>query len=179
MAKASINIKNAKKIQNLLKQLPANLKQEALVLVRDEFKEASIQAKSIASAHDFTGRLTGGILFRQQEGKYLYQSTAPHAAYMEFGTRLGYTPRPGFERWAAQFKGGSSGGRRSAWDRILSWMIYRNIDEEYWWPVYRKLMTLGFLPINNAQGYFIGPYIQAKFRVIKGLSKLLKKSLKK
>lgn len=181
MAKgATITIKNAKQIQNLLKQLPASMKLEADKMIEVEFKSAANESRSLASPHDYTGRLTSGISAKKVEGKLRYQSTAPHAAYMEFGTRLGYKPVAGFEQWASKFKsGGGSGRGRSAWDRILSWMIFRNIPEEYFWPVYRKLMTIGFLPINNAQGYFLGPYIAAKGRVVKNLRSLLKKSIGK
>jgi hypothetical protein len=61
MAKASIDIKNAKRIQKLFRQLPDSMKSEALALIRDEFKDAASEAKSIASSHDFTGRLSSGI----------------------------------------------------------------------------------------------------------------------
>lgn len=183
----SIQIKNAKRIDNIIRQLPENMKREADLLIEQEFKTAVQESRSIAKQHQFTGRLVSGISLRKGPSGFVYQSTAPYSAFAEFGIRGSVRITPGFERWAFQYKGLGKSGGRSAYDKILSWMIFRNIPEKYWYPVYMKLMGKGkwqnsrysgHEAINSGSGFFLGPYIAAKGRVVKGLKGLLAKAIK-
>lgn len=173
----SIQIKNAKQIQNLFRQLPDSLKQVGLDLIKEEFTVAAKEAQSLASAHDYTGELSSGIRLEEVEGKYVYKSEAPHSAFAEFGTRSRYQRRAGFENWAKQWKGRKIHSGGTMWDRIKAWAAFRNIPEEYWGAIYTTIKRKGTNPIGPAQGgFFLPPYNSAKGRIVKQLKQLLPKA---
>jgi hypothetical protein len=181
---AKITIQNAKRIQNLFRGLPDSMKEVGQDLIVREFKVAVAEAKGLANDAKYTGSLVNGISLDLVEGKYHYVSKSPHAAFAEFGTLANYTPKPGYEKWASQFKGLKiHSGDESPWKRISFWAWNRGIEKKHWFPIFRKIVLnrQGMKPIVAPfhRGYFIPPYISAKARIEKGLKALLSQAVKR
>jgi phage gpG-like protein len=188
MAELSIQIRNIREIQRILRQLPQNMKKEANVLIASEFKLAAEEAKILAKGSDYTGRLSNSISAQTEGANFVYKSTAPYSAYHEFGTgnqvRAAGIPR-GFEPYAARFRssGSISANGEKFWDRLSEWMQYRNIPVEKWLNIYRKIKKdgrkkAGSTGAGYGEGFFLKPYIAARTRIANGLKDLLAKAIR-
>lgn len=177
---AQIKIQNAKKVQELFRALPNSMKEVGLDLIRREFEVAVKDAQVIANSHYYNGDLAAGIKLDLIEGKYHYRSTAPHSAFAEFGTKEMYQRRPGFEKWAQQFRKKQINTSGTPKERIYEWASRRQIPKKFWFAVYKKIMDRGMNAIGvNNNGFFIAPYNDAKLRIVKKLKTLLADALKK
>lgn len=179
------NIKNNTELRNLLRSIPTKMKDGAYDIIESEIKIAVQQAKSNAQRLNTTGELVNGIRSLRDGKKVYYLSDAPYSAFVEFGIRLRYVRKPGFEKGAMRFKGISDNKKGlTGKQNIYKWAENKGIDKKHWYPIYRRIMEEGFpRPGGNSVlagmgGFFIQPYVEARNRIGLRLKGLLKKALK-
>lgn len=185
-ASLSIRLKGNKEIANTIRLLPENLRAKALNVAEQEFQIAATEAKANASGSDTTGDLISGIQVRRESTNVYFESLSPHSAFAEFGIRMGYKSRKGFESYASRFRNISiNGSGKTAKEAIYEWARIKGIDKKFFYPIMMKLLgkplnpenETGYTPINNGDGFFLQPYIDARKRIQKKLKTILKKSV--
>ena len=113
--------------------------QAAKKTVQDEV-DAELQAASmryvqlakrdLASQGGDTGALLGSIGYEKTSVfNYTVFARIFYAAFIEFGTKDGYTPQPGTEEYASQFKGERGNSSVKLIDAIKAWVLRKGIAE--------------------------------------------------
>jgi len=178
MADFTINIRNVKRIQEILRKLPPNLKKEAMEVVKEEFEVAAQESIGIAMEADFSGTLSSGISAEYEGNNFVYKSTAPYSAYHEFGTRsMRRKIDQGFEPWAIRFKTAGE-PRMIPYKNIKEWLEAKVQPKSKRYNVWRKISMEGRMSIKSGRSFFIAPYISAKARVLNRLGDILSRSIR-
>lgn len=95
------------------------------------------------------GEAKAGIVVRKDDAKGLeatVAATAPHSPYIEFGTGPATKIPPGFEKMAAQFRGGHGGTFKEGLENIRRWCKKRGIDEKLAWVIFMAILRRGLRP---------------------------------
>lgn len=179
------NIKNNTQLRNLLRSIPTKMKDGAYDIIESEIKIAVQQAKGNAQRLNTTGELVNGIRSLRDGKKVYYLSDAPYSAFVEFGIRLRYVRKPGYEKSAMRYKGISDNKKGlTGKENIYKWAEAKGINKKHWYAIYKKIMDDGF-PIPGGKsvlagmgGFFFQPYYEARNRIGVRLNGLLKKALK-
>jgi hypothetical protein len=101
-------------------------------------------------------------------------SSSPISAYLEFGTRTRVQVPADLAAYAQQFMGpGASGG--DAKKAIYEWCRRNGIPKEAWYPIYKKIMTVGI----NPHPYFFKQRGPVMAELKKNLKPALERALKK
>jgi phage gpG-like protein len=178
MADFSINIRNVKRIQEILRKLPPNLKKEAMEVVKEEFELAAQESIGIAMETDFSGTLSSGISAEYEGNNFVYKSTAPYSAYHEFGTRSNVRRiDQGFQPWAIRFKTAGE-PRLIPYDNIKEWLAEKVTPKGKQYNVWKKISMQGRMSVKSGRSFFIAPYISAKARVLNRLEDILSRSIR-
>jgi len=178
MADFTINIRNVKRIQEILRELPTNLRKEAMTVVKEEFEVAAQESISIATETDFSGTLSSGISAEYEGNNFVFKSTAPYSAYHEFGTRSNVRRiDQGFQPWAIRFKTAGE-ARMIPYKNIKDWLEAKVQPKSKRYNVWRKISMEGRMSIKSGRSFFIAPYIKAKARVLNRLGDILSRSIR-
>jgi phage gpG-like protein len=178
MADFTINIRNVKRIQEILRELPTNLRKEAMVVVKEEFEVAAQESIGIAMEADFSGTLSSGISADYEGNNFVFKSTAPYSAYHEFGTRSNVRRiDQGFQPWAIRFKTAGE-ARMIPYKNIKDWLEAKVQPKSKRYNVWRKISMEGRMSIKSGRSFFIAPYIKAKARVLNRLGDILSRSIR-
>jgi phage gpG-like protein len=178
MADFTINIRNVKRIQEILRELPTNLRKEAMTVVKEEFEVAAQESISIATETDFSGTLSSGISAEYEGNNFVFKSTAPYSAYHEFGTRSNVRRiDQGFQPWAIRFKTAGE-ARIIPYKNIKDWLEAKVHPKSKRYNVWRKISMEGRMSIKSGRSFFIAPYIKAKARVLNRLGDILSRSIR-
>lgn len=118
------------------------------------------------------GRLGSSIAMRPYHGGLEVEvgTNVPYAPYIEFGTAKGVDITPGYEQFAAQFKGS---GKWPPPGALLEWMKRHGIPAEAEFLIRRKIGTEGIKAqpfLYNSFEEEKGPYLDELKKVLGGLS---------
>lgn len=164
---ATFRIKGLKELQTRMVQAPAKLQMIASGEIEDGMKQWVGRAKADAPVD--VAFLKNSISY-EKIGAALFQIVAQrfYAPFMEFGTKGNYTPIPGTEEIAAEFKGLSKPGK--LFDFILEWVIRKGIGgdkpDEVAFLIARSIFKHGVKahPFFFKQGEIVFPEIIARLQ---------------
>jgi len=126
-----------------------------------------IEREAVSRAPVNLGNLKSSIVIEPKAPngglKYEVVCGAVYAPFIEFGTRKQVKVPSGYEQYAAQFKGASTGSTRSFKEAILQWMKDKGIDMKFAYPIMRKIMIEGIKP----QPFMIPAFEMFKDEIIK------------
>lgn len=124
--------------EDVQKKVSAEIEASCLIIVRNAKRRAP---KNVGRLAQLITYVKHGLL------DFEIISAANQSAYMEFGTKKLVSIPAGFESLAASFRGVNIGsGGVSAKDQIYTWAKQKGIKKQFWYPIYRKIMTLGITP---------------------------------
>lgn len=116
-----------------LKDRIAKASKETAVLVDAELQAAAMEfvglaKKDLASQGGDRGSLLRSITYKQEKDlSYTVSANQFYAPFIEFGTKAKYSPYPGTEEFAAQYKGVKGGGALKLIDAIRGWVKRKGI----------------------------------------------------
>lgn len=176
MAGLKVNTRDIKRIRKLINQIPENYKEAAKDEIRDVYSKAVVEAKNMASRSTYDGELVAGIALIEKDKTFDFVSAAPHAPYVEFGTRSKVYVPSGWERFANKFRGSvyrinRTGG--SFKERVKAWAKRKGLKN--WFFLYKRIAKDGMGDYNEP--HFVPSAIKARERLVKRLSTILKKSI--
>ena len=105
--------------------------------------------------------------------RYQVVSGAEWSAWIEWGTRSRVQVPADLQAYAAQFKGGQSGGDPK--QKIFDWCKRVGIPKEAWYPVFIKIMTVGI----NPHPFFFKHRQPVFNQLLKDLKPAIRRALKK
>lgn len=141
MAKFKVELKGYRELQKQLKQLPKSVSKE----IDGEIGAATmeIRQRAIEDAPADQGLLKSEIVnVKESDLNWSVYSQADYSEYVEFGTRSKVRIPEGAEQLGISSKKSSL----SAKEAIFAWCKRKGIEENLWYPIYRKLMTVGMEP---------------------------------
>lgn len=164
----SIKLEGFDQLKKRIKQYP----QEIVTQVDGELEAAAenIAADAQQAAPVDLGQLQNSIL--PVTGEKMHKEvvvSAPHAAYVEFGTGAKVMIPPGLEEYAAQFKGKTGGTFEEMVEAIKGWCTRHGIDPKAAYPI-----ALNILRNGRAPQPFLFPAVEAERpKLIQRLKSLL------
>jgi hypothetical protein len=102
-------------------------------------------------------------------------SSSPISAYLEFGTRTRVQVPADLAAYAQQFQGPSAAGNGDAKAAIYEWCRRQGIEKDLWYPIYKKIMTVGI----NPHPYFFKQRAPVMAELKKNLQPALTRALNK
>lgn len=155
----AISLSGFKEFENKLKSLPKVIEQEIGGEIQDAAQNWSQRAKQAAPVDQ--GRLRQEINpVRKTELTYEVVCNVDYAAYLEWGTKTKVRVPADIAGYAAQFRGGRSGGG-NAKEMIYAWMKRVGIPEGMQWIVFINIIVNG---INPHPFFFIQmPQVKKEF----------------
>ena len=108
---------------------------EVDIAIKESANEFAALAYQSALIDDsvFTRELVNSIDVKKEKPlQYIVVAAAPHAPFVEFGTKGNYKPQKGYEDIASKYKGTKPSNKfGTLFDSILAWVKYRNIGAQY------------------------------------------------
>jgi hypothetical protein len=139
-----IDLKGFKEFKTKLKTLPSQVRREIGFEVLDAAQHWEQRAKRDVPKDQ--GRLAGTIhSAKVKEMESEVTANAEHAPYMEWGTKKKVKVPADIADYAAQFRGGGSGGG-NAKEHIYAWMRRVGIPAERQWFVFISIIVNGVTP---------------------------------
>lgn len=128
-----------KKYKDIPQSVTAGLDAELHALSEDYV------SKAVEAAPRNNGILIQGISAIHETLNHEVVSQASYSAYVEFGTRAKVSVPADLQAYASQFRG-SRGSSVDAKKAIYDWCKAKGIPPEAWYPIFKKIMTVGINP---------------------------------
>lgn len=162
--------------ESKLNSISQNLKQE----ISAELEAGAMQFRDLAKKDLVLQAGDTGTLYRSIDYKKLDDYTysvfadAPYAAFIEFGTKAGYSPQPELEEYAAQFQGIRKIGTLGLIDAIKAWVIRKGIAQgkeadRAAFAISRKIKEFGI----ESRPFFFKQMTIVRESLIKNISSIL------
>ncbi len=165
----SARIVGLKELQDKLKRMPAEIREEIGAKIQDAAGKWVKQAKRDAPGD--TGFLRTEIsAAKVGELSWEVVSGSSYAGYVEFGTRSRVQIPAGLEEVANEVKARSGQTSVGAKEAIYEWCRRKGIEENLWWPIFISLMTKGMKP----HPYFFKQRATIEPELIKNVEQILK-----
>ena len=187
MAGFSLDISGVKQIEQAIKKMD-KAATEGLMKEMDA-SALNIQKAAKRRAPGFDGKLRQSLMISigNRGLSRTVVSTVKYAPYVEFGTRSKVQIPPGYEGFAAQFKGRGGGTFRELFDSMVRWVKKKNlaqITNSYTGRKSTKKADVNYLAMYIAwliirhgvrpQPFLIPSYEEEKPKLIKRLKNLFK-----
>jgi HK97 gp10 family phage protein len=140
MARFKVTLNGFREMSAKLKNLPKEITKEIDAELQDGTAQMRDRAKNDAPKDQ--GLLIAEIVNKKESPlNWSVVSQADYSAFVEFGTRSKVQIPAGVE--GSRFSKSSS---LSAKEAIYAWCKRKGIEEKYWFPIYRQIMTRGSKP---------------------------------
>jgi HK97 gp10 family phage protein len=154
----TVILKGWKEFENKLNSLPKQLEKEVDFAVEDAAGLWEQKAKQDAPVDQ--GRLKQQISRKRVAAmNWEVVSPAEHSAWLEWGTKSKVRVPSDIAQYAAQFRGGGSGGG-NAKTMIYAWMNRVGIPPEAQWAVFISIIVNGITP--HPYFFIQRPFVQAQ-----------------
>lgn len=167
-------IKGLNKVLKELKDL--GVEGEKRIAIDTETNAREIEANAKINAPFNLGDLRQGIkALPIDDLNWKIQSTAPYAAYLEFGTGENVKVPTELKDVAIKFKNNKKGSFKEGLIAIKDWCKNKGIPEEAAYPIFIKIITQGI----SAKPYLYPAFVNGRKNYISDLKKSLKDLTKK
>lgn len=187
MGAFQLNISGVKQVQDAFK----NMDKKVTEGIAKEFDAAALNIQKAAKrrAPAFDGKLRQSIIISvgNRGLNRTVLSTVKYAPYVEFGTQSKVQIPPGYEAFAAQFKGRGGGTFRELFDSMVRWVKKKNlaqITNSYTGRKSTKKADVNYLAMYiawliirhgvKAQPFLIPSFEEEKPKLLKRLRNLFK-----